>query len=113
MSLKKGRSGLIKKGIGALQGKLREIRSRRNPSGKLSSMDRAAESYKRNEFLASSPRYSNGRPIPQLEGPGNLKGKLTRDLKKFTDKNPITPPSPITQKVQLPSQNVFGRKPVE
>jgi len=113
MSLKKGRSGLIKKGIGALKGKLREIRSRRDPSGKLSSMDRAAESYKRKEFLSSSPRYSDGRPIPQLKEPGSLKGQLTRDLKKFSDKNPITPPSPITQRPQLPSENVFGRKPVQ
>lgn len=109
----KGRSGLVKKGLGALQKKLREVRSRRNPSDRLSSMDRAAESYKRKEFLASSPRYSDGRPIPQLEGPGALKGNLTRDLKKYSDKNPITPPSPITQKVQQPSQGVFGRKPVK
>lgn len=107
------KSKLTKRGLGKLKNKLKEIRSRRKPSGNLSSMDRAAESYKRNEFLANSPRYSDGRPIPQLEGPGALKGKLTRDLKKFTDKNPITPPPPITQKVQPPSQNLFGRKPVE
>ena len=107
------KSKLMKTGLGKLKNKLREIRSRRNPSGNLSSMDRAAESYKRKEFLASSPRYSDGRPIPQIPGPGQLKGKLTRDLKKFTDKNPITPPPPITQNVQLPSQNIFGRKPVQ
>ena len=98
--------GGIARGVGAL----RKIRSVKNVSKKLSSMDRAAEAYKRKEFLADAPRYSNGRPIPQLEPVDKLKGNLMRGLKKFSD---IKAPQKIQTKPQLPKEDLFSRRPVE
>ena len=95
--------------------RLRKVRENKSPSGKLSSMDRSAESYKRKEFLSSTPRDSiNNRPIPQLEDPGKLKGNLTRGLKKLSDKNI---PAPIAQQVDMESakraKDAFSRKLVQ
>ena len=104
-----GAGRLITKGLD----KLRKSRSKKDVQGTLSGKDRAASDFKRKEFLESTPRYSDGRPIPQLEPVGKLKGNLMKDLKKYSDKNPIQPPSPITQKVQLPNKKLFDRKPVQ
>ena len=96
--------GSIAKGVGAL----RKIRSVKDVPKKLSSMDRAAEAYKRKEFLADAPRSSEGMPIPQLSSPDKLKGNLMRNLKKFSDT-----PQKIQTKPQLPKEDVFSRRPVE
>lgn len=96
--------GGIARGVGAL----RKIRSVKNVSKKLSSMDRAAEAYKRKEFLADAPRSSKGMPIPQLSSPDKLKGNLMRNLKKFSDT-----PQKIQTKPQLPKEDLFSRRPVE
>ena len=96
--------GGIARGVGAL----RKIRSVKNVSKKLSSMDRAAEAYKRKEFLADAPRSSKGMPIPQLSSPDKLKGNLMRNLKKFSDT-----PQKIQTKPQLPKEDLFSRSPVE
>jgi len=95
--------------------RLRKVREKKSPSDKLSSMDRSAESYKRKEFLSSTPRNSiNNRPIPQLEDPSKLKGNLMKGLKKFSDKNI---PAPIAQQVDMNSakraKDAFSRKPVQ
>ena len=104
-----GAGRLIAKGLD----KLRKSRSKKDVQGTLSGTDRAASDFKRKEFLESTPRSSNGRPIPQLEPVGKLKGNLMKDLKKYSDKKPIQSPGPITQKVQLPDQKLFDRKPVQ
>ena len=96
--------GGIARGVGALK----KIRSVKNVSKKLSSMDRAAEAYKRKEFLADAPRSSKGMPIPQLSSPDKLKGNLMRNLKKFSDT-----PQKIQTKPQLPKEDLFSRRPVE
>ena len=98
--------GGIARGVKAL----RKIRSVKDVPKKLSSMDRAAEAYKRKEFLEAAPRYMNGRPIPQLESVDKLKGNLMRGLKKFSD---IKAPSKITTKPKLPDETLYSRRPVE
>lgn len=101
--------GSIVKGVGAGAKALRKIRSVKNVPKKLSSMDRAAEAYKRKEFLETTPRSQfTGRPIPQLESVDKLKGNLMRGLKKFSDT-----PKKIETKPQLPKENMFTRRPVE
>ena len=100
--------GSIVKGVGAGAKALRKIRSVKNVPKKLSSMDRAAEAYKRKEFLETTPRTSQGMPIPQLSSPDKLKGNLMRNLKKFSDT-----PKKIQTKPQLPKENMFTRSPVE
>jgi len=94
----------IARGVSAL----RKIRSVKDVPKKLSSMDRAAEAYKRKEFLADAPRTSQGMPIPQLSSPDKLKGNLMRNLKKFSDT-----PKKIQTKPQLPKEDLFSRRPVE
>jgi len=96
--------GGIARGVGAL----RKIRSVKDVPKKLSSMDRAAEAYKRKQFLADAPRTSQGMPIPQLSSPDKLKGNLMRNLKKFSDT-----PQKIQTKPQLPKEDLFSRRPVE
>tara|TARA_R100000951_G_scaffold62_1_gene160 strand:- start:1534 stop:1836 length:303 start_codon:yes stop_codon:yes gene_type:complete len=98
--------GGIAKGVKAL----RKIRSVKNVPKKLSSMDRAAEAYKRKEFLADAPRTSKGMPIPQLEPVDKLKGNLMRGLKKFSDSKI---PEKIKTRPQLPKEDLFSRRPVE
>jgi|TARA_Y100000052_G_scaffold21551_1_gene21804 hypothetical protein len=89
---------------------LRKIRTLKNVPKKLSSMDRAASAYKRKEFLETTPRYMDGRPIPQLESVDKLKGNLMRGLKKFSD---IKAPPKITTKAKLPEEDLFTRRPIE
>jgi len=96
--------GGIARGVGAL----RKIRSVKDVPKKLSSMDRAAEAYKRKQFLEDAPRTSQGMPIPQLSSPDKLKGNLMRNLKKFSDT-----PQKIQTKPQLPKEDLFSRRPVE
>ena len=96
--------GGIARGVGAL----RKIRRVKDVPKKLSSMDRAAEAYKRKEFLADAPRTSQGMPIPQLSSPDKLKGNLMRNLKKLSDT-----PQKIQTKPQLPKKDLFSRRPVE
>lgn len=98
--------GGIARGVKAL----RKIRSVKDVPKKLSSMDRAAQAYKRKEFLETTPRYSSGEPIPQLESPDKLKGNLMRDLKKFSD---IKAPQKIKTKAKLLEEDLFRRRPVE
>ena len=89
-------------------GASRKTMTKAEKAKKLSSMDRAAEAYKRKEFLADAPRTSQGMPIPQLSSPDKLKGNLMRNLKKFSDT-----PQKIQTKPQLPKEDVFSRRPVE
>ena len=102
------RAALIKKGID----KLRKFRPKKNVQETLAGKNRSESIFKRKELLDNLPRYSNGRPIPQLEPVSKLKGNLMKDLKKYSDK-PLQSPAPITQKVNLPSEPVFGRKPIK
>lgn len=104
-----GAGRLVLKGLE----KLRKQRSIKDVQGVLSGKDRGTSQFKRKEFLESTPRYSDGKPIPQLESVDKLKGNLMKDLKKYSDKNPIQSPVPITQKAQLPNQKLFDRKPVQ
>lgn len=99
--------GGIAKGAKAI----RKIRSLKDVPKKLSSLDRAAEAYKRKEFLETTPRSPfTGRPIPQLEPVDKLKGNLMRGLKKFSD---IKAPPKITTRPKLPDETLYSRRPVE